>query len=126
MPGLQVFAVQALPSSQGGGGPPTQTPLTHVSPVVQALPSSQVPGSMTVVVEVAVLLALFDSAVRLEAVTVLDSEMFPRHWLTFTVMMNVKAPPLVKAWLLHEIVPFVPTTGVVQVQLPPVPDPVID
>src|SRR5262249_52864233 len=33
-------SVHTLPSLQLGGGPPTQLPLLHVSPVVQALPSS--------------------------------------------------------------------------------------
>jgi len=36
-----VSSVHALPSSQLGGAPPTQTPALHVSFVVQALPSSQ-------------------------------------------------------------------------------------
>ena len=35
--GLQILAVQGLPSSQAGGGPPTQTPPLHVSFDVQAL-----------------------------------------------------------------------------------------
>jgi hypothetical protein len=39
--GLHESSVQTLPSSQFGGGPPTQVPLEHVSFVVQALPSSQ-------------------------------------------------------------------------------------
>jgi hypothetical protein len=39
--GLHVSVVQPFPSSQFGGGPPVQVPLTHVSPVVQALPSLQ-------------------------------------------------------------------------------------
>jgi hypothetical protein len=37
--GLQESSVQALPSSQVSGGPPTHAPPEHVSPVVQALPS---------------------------------------------------------------------------------------
>ncbi len=36
--------MQAIPSSQLGGTPPTQTPPEHVSLVVQALPSLHVPG----------------------------------------------------------------------------------
>ena len=39
--GLQPSSVQALPSLQSGAGPPTQAPARQVSPVVQALPSSQ-------------------------------------------------------------------------------------
>jgi len=39
--GSQLSSVQILPSSQFGGGPPTQAPLLHVSSVVQASPSSQ-------------------------------------------------------------------------------------
>jgi hypothetical protein len=39
--GLQVSSVQPLPSSQLGAGPPWQLPPPQVSPVVQALPSSQ-------------------------------------------------------------------------------------
>src|SRR2546427_144718 len=39
--GLQPSSVQGLPSLQLAGGPPTQTPAPHVSPTVQALPSSQ-------------------------------------------------------------------------------------
>jgi hypothetical protein len=38
--GLHESSVQTLPSSQFGGTPPTQAPPAHVSPVVQALPSS--------------------------------------------------------------------------------------
>jgi hypothetical protein len=38
--GLHESSVQALPSLQLGPGPPTQVPPAHVSPVVQALPSS--------------------------------------------------------------------------------------
>src|SRR5262249_10607356 len=39
--GLHESAVQALPSSQWSGGPPTQAPsVLHVSFLVQALPSS--------------------------------------------------------------------------------------
>src|SRR3990172_1154910 len=42
--GSQLSAVQRVPSSQSGGGPPTQTPdALHVSPVVQPLPSSHAP-----------------------------------------------------------------------------------
>jgi len=37
--GLQVSLVQALPSMQGNGAPPTQVPDAQVSPVVQASPS---------------------------------------------------------------------------------------
>jgi hypothetical protein len=37
----QESSVQRLPSSQSGGGPPTQAPSTQVSLVVQALPSLQ-------------------------------------------------------------------------------------
>ena len=37
--GLQLSPVQKLPSSQLGGGPPTQAPPAHVSLVVQASPS---------------------------------------------------------------------------------------
>jgi len=36
----QESSVQTLPSSQFGGAPPTQTPAEHVSPIVQASPSS--------------------------------------------------------------------------------------
>jgi hypothetical protein len=39
--GLQASSVQTSPSSQLGAVPPTHTPPEHVSPVVQALPSSQ-------------------------------------------------------------------------------------
>src|SRR5260221_2600178 len=39
--GLHESVVQAFPSSQAGGGPPAQIPLTHASPVVHASPSSQ-------------------------------------------------------------------------------------
>src|SRR5436189_103900 len=39
--GLQPSSVQTLPSLQSGAGPPTQAPARQVSPVVQALPSSQ-------------------------------------------------------------------------------------
>ena len=39
--GLQPSSVQGLPSLQLAGGPLTQTPALHVSPTVQALPSSQ-------------------------------------------------------------------------------------
>jgi hypothetical protein len=39
-PALQPSTVQMLPSSQFGGAPPLQVPLPHVSPVVQAFPSS--------------------------------------------------------------------------------------
>src|SRR5437667_352120 len=38
---VQESSVHGLPSSQFGGGPPTHLPPAHVSPVVQALPSSQ-------------------------------------------------------------------------------------
>src|SRR5207247_5786297 len=38
---LHVSVVQTLPSSQFGGGPPTQAPAEQVSPVVQAFPSLQ-------------------------------------------------------------------------------------
>ena len=38
--GSQESVVQMLPSSQSGAGPPTHTPASHVSSVVQALPSS--------------------------------------------------------------------------------------
>src|SRR5438876_4045309 len=38
--GLQPSVVQTLPSSQLGGGPPTQLPPLQVSAVVQAFPSS--------------------------------------------------------------------------------------
>src|SRR5262249_52013196 len=41
--GSQASSVQRLPSLQSGAGPPTQVPATQVSPVVQALPSSQGP-----------------------------------------------------------------------------------
>ena len=39
--GSQASAVQELPSSQFGGGPPAHWPFRQTSPVVQALPSSQ-------------------------------------------------------------------------------------
>ena len=39
--GLHASVVQALESLQFGGGPPTQVPLEHTSPVVHALPSVQ-------------------------------------------------------------------------------------
>src|SRR5215510_1445723 len=39
--GSQASSVQRLPSLQSGAGPPTHVPATQVSPVVQALPSSQ-------------------------------------------------------------------------------------
>jgi hypothetical protein len=39
--GLQASSVQTLASSQFGAAPPTQAPAEQVSPVVQALPSSQ-------------------------------------------------------------------------------------
>jgi hypothetical protein len=38
---LHVSVVQTFPSSQLGAGPPTHVPFAHVSPVVQASPSSQ-------------------------------------------------------------------------------------
>jgi len=38
--GLQESSVQASPSLQFGGGPPTHVPAWHLSPVVHALPSS--------------------------------------------------------------------------------------
>src|SRR2546428_410187 len=38
---LQASSVQTLPSLQSSGAPPTQAPALQVSPVVQALPSSQ-------------------------------------------------------------------------------------
>jgi hypothetical protein len=38
--GSQLSSVQTFPSSQSGGAPPTQVPSEHVSPVVQASPSS--------------------------------------------------------------------------------------
>ena len=41
-------------------------------------------------------------------------------------MTKVNEPPLVKQLFVQEIVPLAPTTGTVQFQLPPVPDPVID
>jgi hypothetical protein len=37
---LQESLVQTFPSSQFGGGPPTQDPSEHMSPVVHAFPSS--------------------------------------------------------------------------------------
>jgi hypothetical protein len=43
--GLQASSVQGLPSLQSGAGPPTQTPSEQASLVVQALPSSQGPGT---------------------------------------------------------------------------------
>jgi hypothetical protein len=40
--GLHESFVQSLPSSQFAGAPPTHAPMRHVSPTVQALPSSHV------------------------------------------------------------------------------------
>jgi hypothetical protein len=45
--GSQLSSVHKLPSSQSGGRPPTQAPALQLSPVVQALPSSQVPETLT-------------------------------------------------------------------------------
>jgi len=39
--GLHASSVQRLPSLQSGGSPPVQTPEEHMSPMVQASPSSQ-------------------------------------------------------------------------------------
>src|SRR5205809_63002 len=41
VPGSQLSSVQTLPSSQFGGGPPTQLPFLQASSVVQASPSLQ-------------------------------------------------------------------------------------
>jgi hypothetical protein len=45
--GSQLSSVHKLPSSQSGGRPPTQVPALQLSPVVQALPSSQAPATLT-------------------------------------------------------------------------------
>src|SRR5207249_3710407 len=42
--GLHESSVQPLPSLQSGGGPPTHDPFAHVSFVVHASPSVQVPA----------------------------------------------------------------------------------
>jgi len=45
--GSHESSVQTLPSSQFGGSPPVHTPATHMSPVVQALPSSHGTAMLT-------------------------------------------------------------------------------
>ena len=78
------------------------------------------------VVAVAELFVPLESAIRLEAVAVFVRIWLPMHGLTLTVIVNVNDPPFEKQLFVQEIVPLVPTTGTVQLQLPPVPTPVID
>lgn len=100
-----------------GLGPGWHVLPEHRSGPVQGLPSLQVPGSMTVVVCVAELLA--GDGVPSSPVTDAVFERivpFPAHCTTWTTSVIVLDPPDARNGLEQEMVPVPPIEGVVHVQ----------
>jgi hypothetical protein len=95
---------------------PVQIPATQMSDCVQKLPSSQVPGSATVVCAMAMLFPVAGSDVLLAApkleLSVVPS---PMQTLTLTEIENEAELLAARIGVVHEIVPVPPTAGFVQV-----------
>jgi hypothetical protein len=93
---------------------PAQAPNWQTSVWVQALPSLQVPGSVSVVGATAVLLPGAGSVFALEAVKAAMLVPLPAQTLTFTTIVKLTLPVAASEGAVHEIAPVPPTAGFVQ------------